>query len=135
MVRNYFYFIVGLLCLLFAFTHTWNGLKTALPVLDSAGMENGTKTIFIYIWHIIGVENLVFGIALLVMAFEKDRAKGKFTAWVIIVILIMRSMVIVYFTLSDNGELRDLLPDTIAILIVVVLLFFGTKVKSKPIAD
>lgn len=132
MIKNYFYLIVGLLCILFAVTHTWNGLETALPVLDSAEIDGETKTIFTYIWHVIGIENLILGIALLIMAFQKNGEKVKFTACVIIAILIMRWIIITFFTVLNNeSSIMDLLPDTIAILTVVVLLLLGIRVKSK----
>jgi hypothetical protein len=132
MIKNYFYLIVGLLCVLFAVTHTWNGLETVLPVLDSTEIDGGTNTIFTYVWHIIGIENLVLGIALLIMAFQKNMEKVKFTAWVIIAILIMRWIIITLFTVLNNeSSVMDLLPDTIAILTVVLLLLLGIRVKSK----
>ena len=132
MVKNYFYLVLGLLCVLSAVTHTLNGLGTALPVLDSATIDGSTRTVFTYVWHIIGIENLVLGIALIIMAIQKNLEKVKFTAWVIIVILIMRWVIITFFTfLNGESNIMDLLPDTLAILISVVLLFLGTRVKNK----
>lgn len=132
MVRNYFYLIIGLLCVLFAVTHTLNGMATTLPNLNNAEFENNAKVAFTYVWHIIGIENLVFGIALLIMAFQKNLLKVKFTAWLIIVILAMRWIVITYFTvLNNNGNFKQLIPDTIAIFVVIILLLLGTKVKNR----
>ena len=132
MIKNYFYLIVGILAVLFTITHTLYGLGTALPILETAMIDSSTKTIFTYEWHIIGVENLVFGIALIVMAFQKNLEKVKFTAWVIIVILILRWVIIAFFTVSsDNGNIMNMLPDTLAILTVVVLLLLGIRVKNK----
>ena len=132
MIKNYFYLIVGLLCVLFAVTHTWNGLETALPVLNSTEIDGSAKTIFTYVWHVIGVENFALGITLIIMAFKKNMENVKFTAWVIIAILIMRWVIIALFTVSNNGSsVMDILADTIAILTVVVLLLLGIKVKTK----
>ena len=132
MIRNYFYLIVGLLCILFAVTHTINGVETSLATLDNAQIENNTKVAFTYVWHIIGIENFVFGIALLIMAFSKNLLKVKFTAWLIIVVLIMRWIVITYFTVLNNyGNFKQLIPDTIAIFVVIILLLLGTKVKVR----
>lgn len=132
MIRNYFYLIVGLLCILFAFTHTLNGVETTLSSLDNAQIENNTKVVFTYVWHIIGIENLIFGIALLIMAFRKNLLKVKFAAWLIIVILAMRWIVIAYFTvLNNDGNLKQLIPDTIAIFVVIILLLLGIKVKER----
>jgi len=132
MVKNYFYLIVGFLAVLFAITHTLNGLGTALPVLDGATIDGSTKTIFTYVWHVIGIENLVLGIALIIMAFQKNLEKVKFTAWVFIAILILRWVIIASITvLNDKSNIMDLLPDTLAILTVVILLLFGVRVKNK----
>jgi hypothetical protein len=130
MVKNYFYLIVGILCILFAVTHTINGITTSLQILESS--EENTRVVFTYIWHIIGIENLVFGIALFIMAFQKDLSRVKFTACLIIAILAMRWIIITLFTLMYNsGNLMPLLPDTAAIFIVIVLLSLGTKIKDK----
>jgi len=132
MVKNYFYLVAGLLCVLFAVTHTLNGTAAVLPVLNQVNMESSIKTSFTYIWHIIGVENIVMGIALFAMAFQKNLSKVKFTAHLIIVILMVRWLTIVTFTiLNDSSALTQLWPDTIAIFVTVILLLFGTRVKSK----
>jgi len=132
MVRNYFYLIVGILCILFAVTHTLNGITTTLPILDNSEIESNTKVAFTYVWHIIGIENLVLGIALLVMAFMKNMSKVKFTAWLIIAILSMRWIVITFFTLLNNlSSIKQLIPDTIAIFVIIILLYFGIKVKER----
>ena len=132
MVKNYYYLIVGVLCLLFAVTHELNGVSTSLQLLNNSVIENNTKVAFTYVWHIIGIENLVFGIALLIMAFQKKMSKVKFATWLIIMILAMRWIVITLFTLlSNSGNVMPLVPDTAAIFIVIVLLLLGTKVKDK----
>ena len=132
MVKNYYYLIVGVLCLLFAITHTLNGVTTSLQILENSLTENNTIIAFTYVWHIIGIENLVFGIALLIMAFQKKLSKVKFAAWLIILILAMRWIVITLFTLLNNGgNVIPLIPDTTAIFVVIVLLLAGTKVKDK----
>ena len=132
MIKNYFYLIVGLLCILFAVTHTLNGTVTVLPVLENVEIESSMKTTFTYVWHIIGVENLILGIALLVMAFHKNLTKVKFAAWVIIAILTLRWITIATFTIiNDSNWAKLLITDTIAISVIIVLLFLGTKVKNK----
>ena len=130
MIKNWFYLIVGILSVLFAFTHTWNGLQTSLSVLNNVEMDGGTKTTFTYVWHIIGIENLVFGIALLIMAFQKNLEKVKFTAWVIIAILIMRLIIISIFSFINNTSIIEILIDSIAILVAIALLYFGTRIKN-----
>ena len=132
MIRNYFYLIVGLLCILFAVTHTINGISTTLPTLNNVEIESNAKVAFVYVWHIIGIEDLVFGIALIIMAFRKNLLKVKFSAWLLIAVLAMRWIVITYFTVLNNvANLKQLIPDTIAIFVVISLLLLGTKVKDK----
>jgi len=131
-IKNYFYLIVGLLCLLFAVTHTLNGVTTSLQILENSVIENNTKVAFTYVWHIIGIENLVFGIALLIMAFQNKMSKVEFVTWLIVTILAMRWIVITLFTLLNNsGNVMQLMPDTAAIFFVIILLLIGTKVKDK----
>lgn len=132
MVKNYFYLAVGVLCTLFAVTHTVNGLTTTLDALDNAAMADDVKVAFTYVWHIIGVENLVFGIALIIMAFHKSLSKVRFAAWLIIIILALRWIIISTFTLMDPGtEIIQIVPDTAAIFLVIVLLMLGTRVRDK----
>ena len=132
MVKNYFYLIVGVLCVLFAVTHTLNGIATNLQILSDSIIENSAKVAFTYVWHIIGIENLVFGIALFIMAFQKNLSRVKFTTWLIIMILAIRWIVISVFTLSNSiSNVMQLIPDTVAIFVVIALLLFGTKVKDK----
>jgi len=132
MVKNCFYLAVGVLYLLFAVTHTINGVSTTLEALDNAAIADNVKVAFTYVWHIIGVENLVFGIALIIMAFRKSLSKVRFAAWLIIVILALRWIVISSFTLmNSSGGIMQILPDTAAIFLVIVLLVLGIKVKEK----
>jgi hypothetical protein len=132
MVKNYFYLATGLLCILFAVTHTVNGVTTTLPALDNTVIEENFRVSFTYVWHIIGIENLVFGIALLIMAFNKWQSKVRFAAWLIITILALRWVVITSFTLLNNsGGVKQIIPDTIAIAVVIALLVLGTRVKEK----
>ena len=132
MIKNYYYLVVGALCVLFAVTHTLNGIATNLQLLSDSAIENSAKVAFTYIWHIIGIENLVFGIALFIMAFQKNLSRVKFTTWLIIMILAMRWIVITIFTLlSNSGNVMPLIPDTAAIFVVIVLLLLGSKVKDK----
>lgn len=132
MVKNFFYLAVGVLCVLFAVTHTVNGVTTSLQALNDSMIENNTKVAFTYVWHIIGIENLVFGIALLIMAFQKRQSKISFAAWLIVAILALRWIAIALFTLLNNGgNVMPIMPDTAAILVVIMLLVLGTRVKGK----
>ncbi|MPM98269.1 hypothetical protein SDC9_145454 [bioreactor metagenome] len=103
-----------------------------MPALDNSTIDNNAKAVFTYVWHIIGIENLVIGITLLIMSFQKDLLKVKFAAWVIIALLAMRWLVIAIITLKSNGcDLIQILPDTVAIFVVIVLIVIGTRTKAK----
>jgi hypothetical protein len=132
MVKNYFYLVVGVLCMLFAVTHTVNGVTTTLEALENSGLDDSVKTAFTYVWHIIGIENLVFGIALIILAFQKSLSKVRFAAWIIIIILALRWIVISTFTMMNSSAgLMQILPDTVAIFVVIILLVLGTRVRDK----
>jgi hypothetical protein len=136
MIKNWFCLIVGILCVVFAVTHTLHGLQTSLDVLGNSGLDVNTKTVFNYVWHIIGIENLIFGIVLIIMAFHKNKTQVKFTAWVFIVILLARWIVIILTTLIFNNwnNIIEVIIDSIAILIVSILLIIGTMVRNKNIS-
>ncbi len=132
MIKNYYYFVVGILCVLFAFTHWWNGHAVVLKVFETNPIDINTKTVFHYVWDIITAENLIFGTILLFMSFYKDLIKVRFVAYLIAIILVARWIVILFYTMYYNqGSVSQIIPDTIAILIVVGLLFLGSRLKSK----
>lgn len=125
-VRNYYYFIAGVLAMLFAVTHAWNGHSAVLSTPDIKATSIDIQTVFTYVWHIITIENLVFGIAFMIMSFHTDRSKAEFAAWLITVILIVRLVVIVGVTaFLDVSALSDTLIDSIAIVIYVALIMLG----------
>ena len=131
-INNYFYLIAGILSVLFAFTHAMNGQLTLLSEIDQTSLESGTKTIIRYVWHIITAENLIFGVALIFMAFYREREKVRIVAWLIAVVLLTRWFVILIFTLMrDSASLQGVIADTIAILLLVVLLLLGARVKDR----
>ncbi len=133
-VRNFYYLIVGILSILFAVTHAWNGQYVILATKDIMEMSIDTRTIFTYVWHIITVENLVFGIAFIFMSFQSGQSVVRFTAWIIVAILIVRLMVILGVTaILDVSALTDTLIDSIAIVIYVALIILGTTMKKKQI--
>jgi hypothetical protein len=106
-------------------------MTSALPLLDSASIVPDAKVAFTYVWHIIGAENIVFGVALLIMAFWKNRSEIRFAAWLIIALLAVRWVVITGVTLANGSSVMSLIPDMIAILAVIILLWLGTKVKDR----
>ncbi|WP_083849023.1 hypothetical protein [Bacillus timonensis] len=131
-VRNLYYLIAGILAILFALTHAWNGQSTVLPKLNMEAVSVGTQTVFTYVWHIITVENLVFGIAFIIMSFHADQSKIRFSAWLIVIILIVRLLVILGVTASfEVSVLQDTLIDSIAIVIYVALIILGIRMKKK----
>ncbi len=131
-MKNYYYLVVGILAILFSFTHAWNGQSNVLPILNVTSLDQSMKTTVFYVWHIISIENFIFGIAFLVMAFYKDLTKVKFTALMIAIIMIARLCVIIGSTVYLNKTgLKDSLTDIIVIIIYVGLIILGTRVKGK----
>jgi hypothetical protein len=131
-VKNYYYLVVGLLSILFSFTHAWNGQTAVLPMVDASNIDLSTKTTVFYIWHIISVENFTFGISFLFMAFYKDSSKVKFVAWLIAVVMIARLGVILGSTLFKNpNDLPSTLTDSIAIIIFVGLILLGARKEAE----
>lgn len=56
----------------------------------------------------------------------------KFAAWIIIALLAMRWLVIAIITLMDNGcDVIQILPDSVAIFVVIILITIGTEKKAK----
>jgi hypothetical protein len=132
MIKNYYYLTVGILSILFSFTHAWNGQTTVLPIANASNIDLTTKTTIFYIWHILTAENFIFGVSFLMMAFYKDLSKVKFTAWFIAVIMISRWGVIFGSTLLNNKNgLTDTWSDLIVIIIYVGLIILGTRIKDK----
>lgn len=131
-VRNFYFLTAGLLAILFAFTHAWNGQTTLLPVLHASAIAMDTQTIFMYVWHIITAENLIFGFVFIFMSFQSERSKIHFAAWTIVSLLIVRLLVILGITaLQDISALTDTLIDSIAIVIYVILIIMGIRRKPK----
>jgi len=131
-VRNFYYLTAGVLAILFAVTHAWNGQSAVLPTLRAHAIAMDTRTVFIYVWHIITAENLVFGIAFLFMAFQNERSKIRFAAWMIVSLLIVRLSVILGITaFQDASALTDTLIDSIAILIYIAIIILGIRMKQK----
>jgi hypothetical protein len=132
MVRNYFYLIVGILSILFSFTHAWNGQTNVLPIIDGTSIDLITKTTIFYVWHVLTAENVVFGVAFIVMAFYKELSKVRFTAYMIAFIMIARWGVIFMSTLFKNiNGLKDTWSDLIVIIIFVGLILLGARKKEK----
>ena len=133
MIKNHYYLIAGILAILFSISHAWNGQSVVLPTLNVERITIDTRTIFFYVWHIITAENMVFGIAFIVMAFHKDLSKVRFTAWMIALLMMVRFVVIVGGTLLyDASGLKNVLVDSIAIVVYVSIIILGIKVnKSK----
>lgn len=48
-IKNYYCLIVGVLAILFAFTHTWNGQSAVLPTLLVNDIALDTRITFTYV--------------------------------------------------------------------------------------
>lgn len=125
---NIYFLIVGILSILFSITHAWNGQSAILPLIEATGVESTIKTTIFYVWHIISVENLVFGIAFLGMAFNKDQSRVKFAAWTIMSLIAARWLVLFISTLiRDVTGIGNVLVDSIAIIIYIGLILLGIR--------
>ena len=132
MIRNYFYLVVGVLCLLSAVTHEINGFGTLFPTLSNTNIDAESRVTFNYLWHIIATENIVMGIALVLMALRKNDNAGKFLAFFVMALLVVRWASIAFSTLtSDGGNLTKILPESIIIWILILLLWLGTRRKEQ----
>src|SRR5699024_2562383 len=80
---NIYYLIAGFLAVLFAFTHAYNGQSTVLLTPEVQAMSTDVQTIFTYLWHIITVENLIFGIVFFLMAFQSVHCSVRLFPWVL----------------------------------------------------
>lgn len=117
--------------MLFAVTHAWNGHSAVLLTLNMSALPMDSQIVFTYVWHIITAENLVFGIAFIFMALQKEQSMVRFAAWTIAAILIVRLMVILGITaFFDVGALMDTMIDSLAILIYFALIILGTTMKK-----
>lgn len=131
-VSNFYYLIAGIFAVLFAATHAWNGQSAVLPELQVGAITTGTRTVFMYVWHIITAENLVFGVMFIWMSFQSDRSKVRFAAWMIVSLLSVRLIVILGVTaFQDASSLTDTLIDSVAIVIYVAFIILGIRMKSE----
>jgi len=130
-MKNIFYLIAGLLLIVLAVTHTMFGLGTALPTLHGSDIGIDIITVFTFQLHMIGVQDLLYGIAAIVMAFQKDLSKVKFAAWLLTAILIARWAIMALVTVAYGNVGTDLLTSSIAFLIVIILLLLGVICKKK----
>jgi len=131
MMKNVFYLIAGLLFVVLAVTHTLFGLETALPILHGSDIDISTITVFTFQLHMIGAQDLLYGIAAIIMAFQKDMTKVKFVAWLLSAILVARWAIMSLVTVIHGNVGADLLTSSIAFLTLIILLLLGARVKNK----
>jgi len=133
-MRNWFYFIVGIIAAISAVTHTIDGLASELPALSEANLEHMTQSVFVFNYHIVAADHLGIGIALIVMAFQKNTAITKSAAWVVIAINFARvvvSIITIFATVSASGNAGTFWVPAIANSFCILFLLLGTRVKGK----
>lgn len=131
-VRNVYFLIAGVLAMLFAFTHAWNGQSAVLPTLLVSSISMDNRIVFSYVWHIITAENLVFAFAFILMSLQNNRLKIQSVAWTIVSLLIVRMIVFLGITaFYDLAALTNTLIDSIAIVIYVVLIILGIRMSRE----
>jgi len=129
MIRNYFYLVVGVFCLLSVVTHEMNGFTTLFPALSNTNIDAESRVTFNYLWHIIATENIVMGVALVLIALCKNDNAGKYIAQFV---LAVRWASIAFSTLtSDGGNLTKILPESVIMWLLIFLLWLGARKKEK----
>src|SRR5699024_3810518 len=73
-VKNIYYLIAGVLAVLFAFTHGYNGQSTMLMTPEVQAMSMDTQTVFTYVWHMIASEALLIVISCFFMSFRSNQS-------------------------------------------------------------
>ena len=132
MIRNYFYLVVGVLCLLSAVTHEMNGFATLFPALSNTNIDAESKVTFNYLWHIIATENVVMGIALVLIALRKNDNAGKYIAQFVMALLAVRWASIAFSTLTaDWANFTKILPESIIMWVLILVLWLGTRKKEE----
>lgn len=131
-IKNYYCLIAGVLAILFAVTHAWNGQSVVLPPLLVNDLALNARITFTYIWHIITAENLAFGIVFIILSFQSEKSKIRFAALILASLLLIRLMVILGVTaFYDASTVANTLIDSIAILIYAAFIILGTRIKKK----
>ena len=114
MIHNYFYLVVGVFCLLSAVTHEMNGFATVFPTLSNTNIDAESRVTFNYLWHIIATENIVMGVALVLIALCKNDNAGKYIAQFVMALLAVRWASIAFSTLTaDWANFTKILPESI----------------------
>ena len=132
MICNYFYLVVGVLCLLSAVTHEMNGFTTLFPALSNTNIDAESKVTFNYLWHIISTENVVMGIALVLIALRKNDNAGKYIAQFVMALLAVRWASIAFSTLTaDWANFTKILPESIIMWVLILVLWLGTRKKEE----
>ena len=132
MIRNYFYLVVGVLCLLSAVTHEMNGFTTLFPALSNTNIDAESKVTFNYLWHIIATENVVMGIALVLIALRKNDNAAKYIAQFVMALLVVRWASITFSTLTaDWANFTKILPESIIMWVLILVLWLGTRKKEE----
>jgi len=129
-VRNWFYFIVGVIAVISAVTHTVDGLATEIPALSVANLEYMTQSVFVFNYHIVAADHLGIGIALIAMSFKNNTPATKSAAWVVIAISFARvvvSIITVFTTMSAAGSAGTFWIPAIANIVCIVFLLLGTQ--------
>ena len=129
-MKNWFYFIVGLIGVFSAVTHTMDGLATELPALNRSNLAYINQTVFAFNYHIVAADHLGLGIMLIFMAFKKNMAIVKSAAWTAIAIMLARAVICI-ITVFATGNAGTFWIPAIANIICVILLLLGSRVKDK----
>jgi uncharacterized membrane protein len=135
-IKNYYYLVAGILAIIFSVSHIWNGQNVVLPTLNVVATPIDTKTMFIYVWHIVSGENILFGVVFLLMSVHRDLSKVRFTAWIIVFVMIVRWIIILGSTLAYNAKgFGNTWMESLAFTVFISTIILGIRVKNKQIGE
>jgi len=109
-----------------------NGFTTLFPALSNTNIDAESKVTFNYLWHIIATENVVMGIALVLIALRKNDNAGKYIAQFVMALLSVRWASIAFSTLTaDWANFTKILPESIIMWVLILVLWLGTRKKEE----
>jgi len=109
-----------------------NGFTTLFPALSNTNIDAESKVTFNYLWHIISTENVVMGIALVLIALRKNDNAGKYIAQFVMALLAVRWASIAFSTLTaDWANFTKILPESIIMWVLILVLWLGTRKKEE----
>lgn len=130
-VRNIYFLIAGLFFWLFALGHAAFGAEHVLGFSMASALDISVKTAIFYSWHTPTVENVIFGVFFMFMAFVNDQRRMTVAAELIFVVTVGRLLVYLgsNFYLNPQG-VASVVPTIVIMIFIFGLLLMGIR-KSR----